>query len=72
MNKFQIGNVVRHVDTGNIYIVFNIPGHKRLVSTGGSFYEYHQPLTKLTWLMAKADFENGQFELIAESMKEMT
>ena len=62
-SKFQVGNHVIHEKTGNEYIIFAVPGYKRLDSCNETYYEYYAEHMKHIWLRSKSEMEDGRFIL---------
>jgi len=63
--KFQAGQLVEHVSTGNIYMIVHIPEKFDLLrdsATGQPVYEY-QGISGGRWIRVQSEMEDGRFIL---------
>lgn len=59
---FKIHDIVQH-KKGGLYMITEIPNHKKLEYCNASFYEYINLDTREVWLRCKEEFEDGRFML---------
>lgn len=68
---FKVYDVVRH-KKGGLYMITEIPNHKKLEYCHASFYEYINLDTREVWVRRKEEFEDGRFMLTQAFTQEDT
>lgn len=69
MSKFQIGDEVRRVKSGKVYVIAAEPQQNRLEATNTPAYRYRlaNPICAedfISWNRAQDEMEDGRFEII--------
>lgn len=65
--KFKHGQRVRHVATGRVYRIVDLPARCRIEATGAPAYSYclaFEPEITL-WVRPQSEMEDGRFEACA-------
>ena len=68
---FKVYDVVWH-KKGGLYMITEIPNHKKLEYCNASFYEYINLDTREVWVRRKEEFEDGRFMLTQAFTQEDT
>lgn len=61
---YRMGQRLRHVKSGDDYVIREVPDHRKLEECNESFYEYEKISTGEVWQRAKSKMEDGRFVLI--------
>ena len=65
MIKYKIGDKLKHVTSGDNYVIVAYPNDNRLLeSTGDRFYEYRANGGDIVWHRAEREMEDGRFILV--------
>ena len=64
-NKFKKYQVVKHLKSGNEYVIKKVPDEDdRLEYCNESYYQYVSPIDGIKWNRRKSEMEDGRFELV--------
>lgn len=64
---FKVGQRVRHIKSGGVYRVVDLPSRCRLAANGEPAYSYTlaEPNGDITlWVRPQAEMEDGRFEAV--------